>query len=271
MNAQSPCLWCRAPKYRADLEHVVPEALGCPPWLVLEDGVCKACNNGLGHVDQALVRQFEMAAFIGGVPRKKGRKPSVDGWASLATRHGADGPEVHFNAGPGDWTVGARRVKPASAATGVLDHSFTPDGMMTTVSFGLAFGEDPKLARALYKLGLGLLAAREGLPVALDARYDAVRRFVRQGEGDFRYLAIPGDDPHGHAFWPFWRGPNGEGPLIPIRLFGVEITLDLDAGQRCLARLQTELSNQEELAWRRLPDRPASRGRARRARSAEPA
>lgn len=109
------------------------------------------------------------------------------------------------------------------------------------------------------------------MPAALDARYDAVRRFVRQGEGDFRYLAIPGDDPHSHAFWPFWRGPNGEGPLIPIRLFGVEITLDLDAGQPCLARLQTELSRQEELAWRRLPDRLASRGRARRARSAEPA
>ena len=93
---------------------------------------------------------------------------------------------------------------------------------------------------------------------------------VRQGEGDFRYLASPGDEPHSHAFWPFWRGPNGDGPLIPIQLFGVEITLDLDAGQPSLARLQTELSNQEELVWRRLPERPPPR-RSRRKRSAEPA
>ncbi len=48
---QLPCLWCRASKYRSNLEHILPEGLGCPPWLVLEDGVCKACNNGLGHVD----------------------------------------------------------------------------------------------------------------------------------------------------------------------------------------------------------------------------
>lgn len=249
MSPQPSCLWCRATHYKADLEHIVPEALGCPPWLVLTNGVCKACNNGLGHVDQALVRQFEMMAFIAGVPRKKGRKPSVDGWGSIAARHSPSGPLIHFNAGPDDWVIGPRRLKPASRATGIHNHSFDAHGPVATASFALTFGDDPKLARALYKLGLGLLAAREGISAALENRYDPVRRFVRQGDGDFRFLVMQGDDPAAHAFWPFWRGLQGEGPVIPLALFGVEMTLDLQAGQPCLQQLEHQLAGQAEMSW----------------------
>ena len=176
---------------------------------------------------------------------------------------------MHFNAGPDDWLVDGRRLKPASAATGVLGHSFSVEDGIATVGYELAVGEDPKLARAICKLALGLLAKREGHAAALDPKYDAVRRFVREDEGDFSFLILGGDGRDEHTFWRFYRGPNGEGPVIPITLFGIEMAVDLEEGQPSLAVLEARLREQTELTWTRLPlsgvrrKRRGARGRRR--------
>lgn len=124
----APCLWCQARRYQASVEHVFPEALGCAPTYVLETGVCRLCNNRFGRLDMALVSQFELPAWMAGTPRKGGRPPSVDTWAPLATGLGQNGPELYVNVGPGDMMVGRKRLKPASATTGVTNAAFEVHG-----------------------------------------------------------------------------------------------------------------------------------------------
>lgn len=73
MNAAvNDCIWCKRPVRKTNIEHILPESLGCPPQFVLQGCVCMSCNNSLGHVDQALLKQFEIVAFMHGVPRKGG-------------------------------------------------------------------------------------------------------------------------------------------------------------------------------------------------------
>jgi HNH endonuclease len=68
-----PCIWCTKLNASTAVEHIIPEALGCPNGFVLKDGaVCESCNNNLGHLDQAVLDEFDMLVFLAGV------KESVD-------------------------------------------------------------------------------------------------------------------------------------------------------------------------------------------------
>lgn len=87
LNVKPCCLWCGSEEFRPSIEHILPEALACPPGFVLRDCVCRPCNNGLAHIDQALLKKFELVTFIKGVRRKKGKPPSVVSWPSLRGRH----------------------------------------------------------------------------------------------------------------------------------------------------------------------------------------
>lgn len=107
------CIWCGGDFAKLSIEHAIPEALACPPDLILKNVACAPCNNGFSKVDRALVRQFETISVMYGVPRKRGRKPTIDGWSALASSNGAEGPEIHVNAGPGiigeSWVCSWRR------------------------------------------------------------------------------------------------------------------------------------------------------------------
>ena len=67
------CIWCRKDYASLSREHIIPEALGGNEQVVLRDAVCASCNNGLATIDRALVKQFEIIAFMFGV-RGKNRK-----------------------------------------------------------------------------------------------------------------------------------------------------------------------------------------------------
>jgi hypothetical protein len=272
MNATTaqPCLFCGAVDYQPSLEHILPEALGCPADLVLHNGICQACNNGLGHVDQALVRQFELPAFMAGVPRKNGRKPSVDGWGSFHASVTSDGPTIRFNGGPDDVTMDGRRLKAASPQTGVLEKAFGVENGVASVQFSLAISGDGKLLRALYKIALELVLLHLGPTRALAADLDPVRAFVRQGLGAFDALVTPGDERYQCAFTPPFSAPDGEGLAVAVLLFGVEFNLDLMAGQADLEHWDAEARRQPELgAYARLA---APRGApAKRRKTARPA
>lgn len=248
---RNPCLWCRAPHYAPSLEHIVPEALGCPEGFVLREGVCDHCNNGLGHVDQALVRQFEVHTVMTGIRRKKGKRPTIEGWGPIYGSHGPDGPSIHINAGPGDVMLGDRLLKPAGGETGVHSVSMTRDGPEATFRFSLDVGREPKLRRALYKIGLEAVAYFNGMPRALESVFDPVRAFVRKGDGDFAMIVMDADAGYGHQVSPPHEGPGGL--IVPVTLFGVSFLLDLCLGQRGLKRLETELRRtQGTEGWARL-------------------
>jgi hypothetical protein len=238
---------------------VFPEALGCPASLVLETGVCAACNNGLGRQDQALVVQFELPAFMAGIPRKRGRPPSIDGWASLAGRVGPDGPELSFNAGPDDQPFGARRLKPASAATGVSKARFEIEGATATAHFSLEIGRDPLFVRSLYKTAINWIAHEEGVVSAAADAFAAARRFVLEGEGEFAALLV--------EFVPEARARPlqasiarrpGSHPVVAMVFFGLVLAVDLDPAQAGLLAMESELKRSGDSGWTRLepPRRP---------------
>jgi hypothetical protein len=65
------CIWCLRENSSRAIEHIIPDALGCPEEFVLTAGVvCEKCNNRLGQVDQAVIADLEISAFQAGVPRK---------------------------------------------------------------------------------------------------------------------------------------------------------------------------------------------------------
>ena len=260
-----PCIWCLSLRYEASDEHVLPEALGCPPHLVLKRGVCRPCNTRLGHVDQALLRQFELPSYMLAIPRKGGRRPTVDTWASLLGRWSPAGPELHVNAGPGDLMVSGRRILSASHRTGLLDPKLEIDGAVATASFGLPFGQDPKFARAVYKVALGVLALERGPTVAAHPMFDAVRAFVLQGEGAFGLL-MPGEvEPFATVFRAsIWEGAASH-PIIALTFFGVPLLADLDPEQGGVRALREGLEAEVPAGeWFWLPPLPPKRTSGRK-------
>lgn len=246
-----PCLWCGATRYAPSREHIVPEALGCPEALVLTEGVCERCNNGLGHVDQALVRQFEVQTVMNGIRRKKGKPPTISGWGPLRGKHGPEGPSIHLNAGPGDVMLDGRPLKALGGETGIHSFSMTRDGPEAIIRFSMDIGRDPKLLRALYKIGLEMVALYHGPAVALETRFDRARAFVTNGCGLFDALILDAETGGDHQFVaPF---AEGDSMLAPIALFGVGFILDLTPMQPGLARAEERLrAEQGSIGWARL-------------------
>jgi hypothetical protein len=251
------CIWCKRPVRKANVEHILPDSLGCPPDFVLRDCVCMACNNGLGHVDQALLRQFEIIAFVHGIRRKGGRPPVINNWAAIRGRHGPTGPEIFINAGPQTVEALGRNLHAASPRNGI--HAVTNDGprivgQQSRISFSQEFGREPKFRRAVYKVAFGTLAYHLGAAEALRNVYDPVRAFVRKGHGDFDVLMMSGGD-MAEAHY-FCRPIIPEGcilPVLDIAIFGINFGLDLDPEQAGLAQMRARLTQRRARNWMILP------------------
>jgi len=249
------CIWCKRPARRASLEHILPDSLGCPPGFWLQDCVCMACNNGLGHVDQALLREFEIIAFIHGVPRKGGKPPAINSWSAIRGRYGPNGPELCLNAGPQMVEAWGANLRAASPRNGIESVTAGPmiAGQEGEVKFNQRFGSDPKFRRAVHKVALGSLAYYLGANAALQDGYDPVRAFVREGIGEFDVLMMPGDLGNRHYFKypvvPF----NLRHPIIEMGVFGVSFAVDMDPEQRGLQRLSADLTERKVGNWMILP------------------
>lgn len=249
------CIWCKKPVRKRNKEHILPDALGCPPTFVLDDCVCIACNNGLGHVDRALIHQFEIIAFMNGVPRKGGRPPMIDSWTGVRGRVGPEGPEIHINAGPQTVMAFGSNLNAASRRNGVHDVTMGPRvvGEYCDVAFKQEFGREPKLRRALYKVGLGTLAFHLGAAEARSKCYDPVRAFVRKGDGEFDVLMLADRTERSHFFGCPALLPDCDLPVIELAVFGVWFAIDLDPDQKGLACMRAALAEREVANWMVLP------------------
>lgn len=249
----APCIWCGIAKFEPSLEHILPEALGCPPGFVLANDVCKKCNNQFGHLDQALLRQFELITFLGNVPRKRGKAPSLDNWSSIAGRKTDTGPQLHINGGPGSFEALSKTLKPIQETRDIENLSFQTSNGTATVKFSQRFGDDPKFVRALYKVAFGAAVFWHGPVIGSGTGMTAVRKFVRKGKGQFSAILIGGSGRHDHYFGPPYGGRDTYYWAVGMRIFGIEFVMDFDPEQRLIAKMKDQLTTQGYKNWTILP------------------
>lgn len=265
MTSPSSCIWCAQPVSRANIEHILPDALGCPPDFVLKDCVCMACNNGFGHIDNALLGQFEIIAFMKGVRRKRGKKPSINNWAPIKGRYTDSGPEIHLNGGSKVAEAFGVKLPAGSNKNGISNISMKPriPGEQSKVSFEQEFGRDPKFVRAVYKVAFNTLAFFDGPQEARASKYDGVRAFVRAGIGKHRLLIMGNGDQQSHSFCPPITLAGHQYPILEMSIFGVSLAADLDPAQKGLAEMIHQLQTRKITNWTVLPPESTDRSSIR--------
>ena len=184
--------------------------------IVLSDCVCRACNNALSILDATLL-DFEPIAIlrtVHGPMTKKGRFP----------------PRARFR------ELDVEKVAPrgirVTEKTGrrATTREELPDGtvrLSMQVTGRRRFDPVP-LARAVFRIGLGLVAHDAGPDAALAPRYDRARDFVRgQGSMPNHLLMLTTSTPH-ESVTTWWRPTDGS-TVVAIDIFGVAFAIELDA------------------------------------------
>jgi hypothetical protein len=154
-------------------EHIVPESLGNYDTVLPKGAVCDTCNNEvLSRLDEALL-DSDLVGFLRTwfMPyTKAGKLPQAE-YQNLSMK------KVRPN-----HIVFTDKTRKKAITTEPIDESgFTRVSM--TMRGRKKF--DPIiLARAVYKMGLGMVAFHEGKQSACNRKYDRARAFIR-GEQDF--------------------------------------------------------------------------------------
>jgi hypothetical protein len=183
------CIWCKKDVVKKNVEHIIPEVLGCPDRFHLVGCVCEQCNNHLGHLDQAVADDFDISAFMAGVPRKKGRAPKVTNRGNFVAKHTNEGPTILINMeaypvqGVHDTHLGRFGTSSRN-----IHACFENKGKFATVKFRTRIGESPKFVRGIHKIALSSLAYFIGAEEAIHPKYDPIRDFVCKGKGYSRLL-----------------------------------------------------------------------------------
>lgn len=223
------CIWCKGTDLPSSVEHIIPESLGCPEGFVLPKGqVCRTCNNGLAHLDQAVAEEFDFLSYMAGVPRKRKRPPEIRSRGNVVGTTGRDGKEISINmerhslkAHDGS-TLGAYGKSNRN-----INATFEHDGGIAKSSFDVAFGQNPRFVRGIVKIAYSSLAYFLGPDVALEESLDPVRLFVRDGLGQRAILLMPSpDNSYSNRVWPPYRHES-ESYAVTLRLAMVEFCVDL--------------------------------------------
>jgi hypothetical protein len=234
------CIWCLKPARDKDVEHIFPDAFGCPPHLTLPGTtVCRACNNGLAHLDQVVADDFDFLAVMNGIRRKGGRRAELMSRGNVYAASTADGPNIFFNLESVAHTAPTgQRVGPFQGRERDIRPQITrlADGR-AEVAFEVPFGQHKKFARGLYKIALNSIAFLLGADRARDHRYDWIRTYVKSG-GARRHILLKSaaDASFLLASYPPWTGENGE-EAMPIRIGAAEFLLDLSLNESQLPML----------------------------------
>lgn len=167
------------------VEHIVPEVLGCPPGFILPaDIICKSCNNGMGHLDQAVADDFDFLSFQAGIPRKKGKPAVIASRGNVYGFKGEDGPSIYFNMDSRDIVAtDGTHVAAYRGSERNVKATFEKESPYVRVSFDITLGKSKKFQRGIYKIAFSALAYFLGPNVLFKAKYDRIRQYVRKGSG----------------------------------------------------------------------------------------
>lgn len=209
-----PCIYCLASDggFKSE-EHVIPEAFGVDE-LVLHGVVCDRCNNQLSNLDQFLA-EFEPLSLlrVWNVPlTKSGKFPRSD-----------------F----GDYSL--QKVRPremlvtSRARTGSPAWEELPDGRvrlsLTTKTRRPV--DARRLGRALFKIGLGLVAHDKGPQYACEARFNAARDFIFGRAAMPNHLIVPRKATPNAQVAAIWQ-TVGDATVVVLNFFGVAFNFNLE-------------------------------------------
>jgi hypothetical protein len=227
------CIWCGSDEAKS-LEHIVPEALGCPDDFILREGVCAKCNHKNGRLDRALLTPYEIITVMKGIPRKKGKRPTVDGYATISSDYDENGPAFYINrekyaveTPSGRKLVGSRADDPIRD----LEWQKNPDGTVK-VSYKQEMRFDRQAVRGLFKIAVESIAFFEGLDAAHDSSLSAVKNFVLYGKGDFRAIMMVDQNPAYESYFSPCFLKDGIGRIHGMTLLGIGFACDFDADFR---------------------------------------
>lgn len=182
---RATCIWCKTSTGEPSVEHIIPEGLGCPEGFVLSGGVvCRACNNGLAHLDRVLIDDFDFFLVQAGMKTKKGKARTINSRGHVwAGRKSDEGFSLHVNMGrkPVQTKAGITLSPYKKGPRSMKLHEPEILGNVAHVQATWTIGENPKTARAITKIALGSLAYFVGPEVALEKKFDPMRRYVLQG------------------------------------------------------------------------------------------
>lgn len=213
-----PCIYCLSSDGPfGSEEHVIPEAFGQDE-MVLTGCVCDDCNNRLSTLDQFLANDFDPLAFLRVlyVPlTKKGEFPKMR-WRE------ADIAKTR----PRNIVIsGKNGQRPAMT----VEH--LPDG---TVRASLNVTSRQKfnattLARALFKIGLGMVAFHMGPDAARDPRYNTARDFINGSRLEMPGTLWIGTDPAPNpTIQTFLQHLSDHQTAVVVNFFGLWMVFDLD-------------------------------------------
>lgn len=247
------CIWCQRSNQPASIEHIIPEAIGCPEGFVLRNGeVCRKCNNGLASLDQALAQEFDILSFMAGVPRKRGRKPKVDSRGNFVAYRTESGPVIAINMDPTPVTTpDGVRVAARGGSSRNIAGTLKKAGNIGEVRFGTTIGTSPLFSRATHKIALGAVAYFFGSEVALNPEFDPVREFVVSGKGNRSIIMIStSDSAYRNTVWR----PSPGSDVLCFRLATMDFFVDISPTQTVMPTLVRELKQKKgNKGWTVLP------------------
>ena len=248
------CIWCTKLNASTAVEHIIPEALGCPENFLLKDGaVCESCNNKLGHLDQAVLNEFDIFVFSAGVRGKRGRPPKINSRGNMFGAWEQSGPVIHINTGSAAVkTKGGEVLGAVGKSNRNIQANLQRSGNRGEVEFKIRLGESPKFVRGIMKIAFSSFAFFRPSEVLAD-HFDSIRRFVTDGDGMRKIIWMAAtDNKFTNQVRPPLRHESGDYYAISFRLARVDFVVDLSPEMRLFEILKQkayELHGEKGWSW----------------------
>jgi hypothetical protein len=214
--------------------------LGCPDHLVLcGKVVCSKCNNKLSKLDLAVCDEFDLIAFLSGVPRRGGKPPQVLNRGNLIATVESTGPSISINMDPKPSASHTKnQLGPFGGSQRNVTAKIVVDRDKATISGQTSFGQGRKFVRGLVKIGFSSFAYHLGPQIASSEKFDPVRVFVLYGNGSRHALVSKGDD---DAFllasYSPWIGTDGN-YCVEFRIANLHFFVDLSPNETLFPELR---------------------------------
>jgi hypothetical protein len=238
------------------IEHIIPEPLGCPENFVLKDGqICRVCNNQLGHIDQAVIDNYDFMTFFQGIPRKRNRPPIISNRGNVIGRIISGEPFLQINMEKYPIsTDDGTQLAPSGKSKRSIKSKFERKGKYAHVNFKISIGDDRKFIRGIYKIAFESLVFFLGANLSLNKSFDAIRDYVLRDIGERKILLLsPEDNSYRHEILPPYSGDVDE-YVVGMRLGVINYIVDISPNMRVFTTIRNHLEQTYgKQGWSYLP------------------